>query len=63
MVATKVFPSPVFISAIFPWCSTTPPITCTSKGLSPSVLRAASRTTAKASGSSSSSVSPFCSRS
>ena len=30
-VATSVFPSPVFISAIRPRCSTMPPISCTSK--------------------------------
>ena len=30
-VATSVFPSPVFISAILPRCSTIPPTSCTSK--------------------------------
>jgi hypothetical protein len=30
-VATSVLPSPVFISAILPRCSTMPPISCTSK--------------------------------
>ena len=30
-VATSVFPSPVFISAILPRCRTMPPINCTSK--------------------------------
>jgi hypothetical protein len=29
-VATRVLPSPVAISAIFPSCSTIPPISCTS---------------------------------
>ena len=30
-MATSVLPSPVFISAIFPWWSTAPPISWTSK--------------------------------
>ena len=30
-MATSVLPSPVFISAILPLCSTMPPISCTSK--------------------------------
>ena len=30
-VATRVFPSPVFISAILPSCRTIPPTSCTSK--------------------------------
>ena len=50
-VATSVLPSPVRISAILPWCSTMPPISCTSKWRMPSVRRDASRTAAKASGS------------
>src|SRR2546425_2256853 len=60
--ATSVLPSPVFISAIFPWCRTMPPTIWTSKGRRPMVRRAASRTTAKASTSRSSSASPFSSR-
>ena len=31
-MATSVLPSPVFISAMRPWCSTTPPSTCTREG-------------------------------
>ena len=58
-VATSVLPSPVRISAILPLCSTMPPISCTSKWRMRSVRLAASRTTAKASGSSSSSVAPL----
>src|ERR687889_2665631 len=61
MVAASVFPSPVFISAIFPSCNTMPPMICSSKGRIPSVRRETSRTTAKASGSRSSRVSPFAS--
>src|SRR5688572_1260847 len=57
-VATSVLPSPVFISAILPRCSTIPPISCTSKCRMLSVRRPASRTTEKASGSRSSSVCP-----
>src|ERR671910_2964211 len=58
MVAASVLPSPVFISAIFPSCKTMPPMTCSSKGRIPSVRLETSRTTAKASESTSSSVSP-----
>src|SRR5215208_5826394 len=58
MVAARVLPSPVFISAILPSCKTIPPITCTSKGRMPKVRLDASRTTAKASGKMSSRVSP-----
>jgi peptidyl-prolyl cis-trans isomerase C len=47
-VATSVLPSPVFISAIAPSCSTMPPISWTSKWRWPSVRLAASRTVAKA---------------
>ena len=47
-MATSVLPSPVFISAILPWCSTMPPMSCTSKWRWPSVRLAASRTVAKA---------------
>src|SRR5215207_6487255 len=57
MVAARVLPSPVFISAILPSCKTIPPITCTSKGRMPKVRLDASRTTAKASGKMSSSLS------
>ena len=57
-VATRVFPSPVFISAIFPLCRIIPPIIWTSKCLWPKVLFAASRTEAKASGRISSKLSP-----
>ena len=35
IVATRVLPSPVFISAMSPSCSTMPPMTCTSKGRMP----------------------------
>src|ERR1700744_4335579 len=56
-VATRVLPSPVFISAILPECRTMPPIICTSKWRMPTARLPASRTTAKASGSSSSSAS------
>ena len=52
-------PSPVFISAMLPWCRAAPPISCTSKCRWPIVRRAASRTTANASGSRSSSDSPL----
>ena len=62
-VATNVLPSPVFISAISPSCRTMPPIICTSNmRCSDSRLRA-SRTGANASKRSSSSDSPFSSRS
>ena len=47
-VATSVFPSPVFISAIFPSCRTIPPISCTSKCRIPSVRRPTSRVSANA---------------
>ena len=63
MVATRVFPSPVAISAILPWWSTMAPISCTSYGtMSQFILlpvttisvprrrRHASRTVANASG-------------
>src|SRR5918998_1253105 len=49
MVAARVLPSPVFISAILPSCKTIPPITCTSKGRISKVRLDTSRTTAKAS--------------
>src|SRR6266850_8079387 len=49
-VATSVLPSPVAISAIVPSWSTMPPISWTSKWRIPTVRRAASRHTAKASG-------------
>ena len=55
----KVFPSPVLISAILPWCKATPPINWTLKCLSFLVLLAASLTKAKASGSNSSKDFPF----
>src|SRR5918993_558116 len=58
MVAASVFPSPVFISEILPSCNTMPPMTCTSKGRMPNTRREVSRTTANASCSTSSSVSP-----
>ena len=58
-VATRVFPSPVFISAILPWWRTTPPISWTSKWRIPVVRREASRTTANASGRMSSRVAPW----
>src|SRR5258705_1459590 len=57
-VATSVLPSPVAISAIVPLWSTMPPISCTSKWRIPTLRRAASRQTAKASGRISSSGSP-----
>jgi hypothetical protein len=56
-------PSPVRISAILPLCNTMPPINCTSKWRICSVRLLASRTTAKASGSKSSSDSPLAIRS
>ena len=59
MVAARVLPSPVFISAMLPRCRAAPPISCTSKWRMPSVRLAASRTAANASGSRSSSDSPF----
>ncbi len=62
-VATSVLPSPVRISAIFPSCSTMPPMSCTSKWRISRVRFDASRTTANASGSRSSSVSPLANRS
>src|SRR5688572_11834956 len=61
-VATSVSPSPVFISAILPLCSTMPPSICTSKWRMCNVRLEASRTTAKASGSSASSAAPSACR-
>src|SRR6267143_1554126 len=61
-VATSVLPSPVAISAIFPSCRTMPPMSCTSKCRMPTERRAASRQTAKASGSTSSISAPSASR-
>src|SRR2546421_156338 len=61
-VATSVLPSPVAISAIVPSCSTMPPMSWTSKCRMLSVRRAASRHTAKASGSTSSTPSPSATR-
>ena len=61
-MATSVLPSPVFISAIMPRLSTMPPMSCTSKWRMPSARTAASRTTANASGSRSSSDSPLPTR-
>ena len=58
-MATRVLPSPVFISAILPSWSTLPPMSWTSKWRIPRVRRLASRVSAKASGSSSSRVRPF----
>ncbi len=58
-MATRVLPSPVFISAILPSWSTLPPMSCTSKWRMPSVRMLASRTSAKASGRTSSSLRPF----
>jgi hypothetical protein len=51
-VAVSVLPSPVRISAILPSCSAMPPISCTSKWRIFMTRLEASRTTAKASGSS-----------
>ena len=51
-VAIRVLPSPVRISAIWPWCKTIPPKSCTSKCRIPKTRTPASRTTANASGSS-----------
>src|SRR5512139_458081 len=61
-VATSVLPSPVRISAILPLWSAMPPISCTSKCRMLSVRLPASRTTANASGSRSSSASPLPAR-
>ena len=61
-MATSVFPSPVFISAMSPSWSTIAPITWTSNGRMPTDRFAASRTAANASKESSSSDSPFSSR-
>src|SRR3954452_8383695 len=61
-VAVSVLPSPVFISAIEPACSTMPPIIWTSKWRMPSVRRDVSRTTAKVSGRRSSRGSPLRAR-
>ena len=49
-MATRVLPSPVFISAMAPLWSTAPPMSCTSKCRMLSTRRPASRTTANASG-------------
>ena len=49
-VAVSVFPSPVFISAIWPSCSAMPPISWTSKWRIPIVRLPVSRTIAKHSG-------------
>src|SRR5713226_4793132 len=62
MVATRVFPSPVFISAMAPLCRIVAPITWTSKWRCPIARFAASRTAAYASGSRASSSSPLSSR-
>ncbi|MBT9170331.1 MAG: hypothetical protein DDT18_00672 [Actinobacteria bacterium] len=62
-VATRVFPSPVFISAIFPSWRTIPPRICTSKWRMFRVLLATSRTTAKVSYIRSSRLSPWSNRS
>jgi hypothetical protein len=62
-VAVRVLPSPVFISAIEPSCSTMPPISWTSKWRCPSVRLATSRVIAKDSKSSSPSDSPAIARS
>ena len=59
---TSVLPSPVRISAILPLCSAMPPSSCTSKWRMPSVRLPASRTTANASGSTSSSDAPSLTR-
>ena len=59
-VATNVLPSPVFISAILPWCKTIPPSNCTLKCFIPSTLLEASLQTANASGNKLSKDSPFC---
>ena len=47
IVATKVLPSPVFISAIKPWYKAIPPIICESKCLKPNVLFETSRVMAQ----------------
>ena len=61
-VAMSVLPSPVRISAMRPRCKARPPTSWTSKCRIPRVRRAASRTTAKASGASLSKASPAASR-
>src|SRR6266850_1642181 len=61
-VATRVLPSPVAISAILPSWSTMPPMSCTSKCRMPSERRPASRHTANASGSTSSTSAPSARR-
>ena len=61
-MAARVLPSPVFISAILPSWSTTPPMIWTSKWRKPSVRLEASRTAAKASERMSSRSSPSASR-
>ena len=50
-VATRVLPSPVFISEIFPSAKEMPPKSCESKCLSPKVRTLASLTAAYAIGS------------
>ena len=62
-VAVSVLPSPVRISAILPSLRTIAPMSCTSKWRMPSTRTEASRTTAKASGRSSSVVAPLAMRS
>ena len=57
-VATSVFPSPVRISEMFPWCNTMPPINCTSKWRIFKTRLPASLTSANASGKISSKLSP-----
>ncbi len=57
--STNVLPSPVFISAILPWCITIPPINCTLYWRIPNFLFDTSLTTAKASINMSSKVSPL----
>ncbi|CFW38912.1 Uncharacterised protein [Bordetella pertussis] len=57
-MAISVLPSPVRISAILPLCSAIPPSIWTSKWRIPNTRLPASRTTAKASGSRSSSDVP-----
>ena len=61
-VDISVLPSPVRISAMRPSFSVSPPMSCTSKWRILSVRRAASRTTAKASGARSLSASPAARR-
>ena len=61
-MATSVLPSPVFISAMLPWCKKMPPISCTSKARRPKARLAPSRQFANASGRIASNVSPFATR-